>query len=89
VIERRETYKLNADDGEVDMSLTMRFTLPGTEMTISADTVTSKGAATGNGAGVPPPIPGFPWEAIGIGVALAVAVIIAQRKHKPAAKGFM
>lgn len=89
VIERRETYKLNADDGEVDMSLTMRFTLPGTEMTIGADKVTSKGAATGSGAGAPPPIPGFPWEAIGIGVALAVAVIIAQRKHKPIAKGFL
>jgi hypothetical protein len=88
VIERRETYKLNADDGEVDMALTMRFTLPGTGMTIGADTVTSKEAASGNGAGTPPPIPGFPWEAIGIGVALAVAVIITQRKHKPAAKAW-
>ena len=87
VIERRETYKLNADDGEVDMALTMRFTLPGTELDISADKVTTREAATSSGAATPPPIPGFPWEAIGIGVALAVAVIISQRKHKPAAKG--
>jgi hypothetical protein len=34
----------------------------------------------------PPLIPGFPWEAIGIGVLLATAALIIKRKHQQVAE---
>lgn len=44
---------------------------------------TGGGGSSGGGG-----IPGFPWEGIAVGIALAVAIIISQRKPQVQAKAF-
>jgi hypothetical protein len=84
VIQRREEYELSTDDGDVDLRVTMSFTLPGTGMTVGSDKVTSKGTAESGGTQQPPQgIPGFPWEGVAVGVALALAVILRRSRLLP------
>jgi hypothetical protein len=45
VIRKKREYDLQADDGEVDLRVTQKFTLPGTNLTINEDTVETAASA--------------------------------------------
>ncbi len=80
VIRRMKEYELDTDYGDVDLRVTMRFTLPGTGLKVGDDKVTLSGTTPTTGS-QPPGISGFPWEAVAVGVVLAVAVAVRRRRQ--------
>lgn len=82
MIRKKIEYELDTDEGEVDLRVTQKFTIPHTDLAINEDTVSFKSSqqAAGSADQQPPRIPGFPWEGVIIGLLLATVTIILNRK---------
>jgi len=80
VIRQEQEYDLETDNGEVDLRVAQKFMLSGTNLTINANTVEEKPAQQATQQ-EQPMIPGFPWEAILLSLALATTVIILKRRR--------
>ncbi len=85
VIRQKREYELDVDDGEVDLRVTQKFTLPNTGLKIDDDIVeyeqvqqTTQQTAQQE----QPKIPGFPWEGIVAALFLATGTIILRRTRK-------
>jgi hypothetical protein len=82
VIRKKIEYEIDTDEGEVDLRVTQKFTIPHTDLTINEDTVSSKSSqqAAESTEQQRPWIPGFPWEGVVIGLIAATATIILNRR---------
>lgn len=79
-IRKKIDYEIDTDNGEVDLRVTQKFTIPHTGLTINEDTVfKSSQQATGSTEPQPPRIPGFTWEGVVIGLILATVTLILNR----------
>jgi hypothetical protein len=76
-IRKKKEYGLDTDNGEVDLRVTYKFTLPGTSLNVGDDKITLSGTTTT--VSQPPAIPGFPGEALAVGISLAVVVAVRRR----------
>jgi len=90
IIKQRLEYELDVDDGEVDLRVTQKFTVPDTGLTVDNDTAQHPQAQQTTQQGTEqeqPKIPGFPWEGIVTALVLATVAIILQRTRKIPYKG--
>lgn len=85
VIRQKREYELDVDDGEVDLRVTQKFTVPGTGLVVDDNTVQHPQDQQTTQQGTEqeqPKIPGFPWEGVVTALILATVAIILRRTRK-------